>query len=245
MEPKTKVRIVGGANARRGTLATVTSEKGTGKNAGKIQIYIERSDKGYYWYHPDELEIIEKPPESPKIVSLQISQIRRDGGTQVRVKIERATVEEYAEDMKGDANFPPIIVFKDPDGNIWLSDGFHRIEAAELIGRKEIEAELRIGTLRDAILYSCGANAKHGLRRTNADKKSSVLILLNDPDWREWSNVSVALACGVSEGLVRRIKKESHFVQNEVRKYRTKHGTTSSMDTSKIGIGSEPNAAKF
>ena len=36
------------------------------------------------------------------------------------------------------------------------------------------------GGLRDAILFSVGANAAHGLRRTNADKRRTVLLLWED-----------------------------------------------------------------
>ena len=35
----------------------------------------------------------------------------------------------------------------------------------------EISAEMRDGTWRDAVLYSVGANAAHGLPRTNEDKR--------------------------------------------------------------------------
>ncbi|MGT2479599.1 hypothetical protein ACU4GR_13540 [Methylobacterium oryzae CBMB20] len=48
----------------------------------------------------------------------------------------------------------------------------HRRHAAGLhAGLGELPCEVRQGGLRDAILHSAGANAAHGLRRTNADKR--------------------------------------------------------------------------
>ncbi len=168
---------------------------------------------------------------------LSLSQLRRDGGTQPRANINHETVIEYAEDMKNGARFPAVTVFY--DGEIyWLADGFHRVEAAFGAGLTEIAAIVKQGTRRDAVLHSVGANAKHGLRRSNGDKRRAVMTLLEDSEWREWSNVALARSCQVSESFVRKIKKESHFAQNEVTTYTTKHGTTAQMNTANIGKGS-------
>lgn len=58
--------------------------------------------------------------------------------------------------------------------------GWHRVAGAEQAGLTEIEADVQPGTKRDALLYSAGANATHGLRRSNADKRRSVRLLLGD-----------------------------------------------------------------
>ncbi len=174
------------------------------------------------------------PIEKPFPESLPITLIRRDGGTQPRVAINQTTVEEYASDMKEGASFPPVLLFFDST-DYWLADGYHRVEAALSIGLNEIAAVVRQGTQRDAVLYSCGANATHGLRRTNADKRRAVLTLLQDGEWSQWTNVAIAKACGVAESFVRKLKKESHFAQCDVRTYFTKHGTIATMNTANIG----------
>jgi hypothetical protein len=51
-----------------------------------------------------------------------------------------------------------------------------------------IAADVRPGGQREAILHSVGANAKHGWRRSNEDKRKTVLTLLNDPEWAQWSD---------------------------------------------------------
>lgn len=56
--------------------------------------------------------------------------------------------------------------------------------------------------MRDAILFSVGVNSSHGLRRTNADKRRSVMRLLDDAEWSTWSDREIARRCGVSQPFV-------------------------------------------
>jgi hypothetical protein len=62
--------------------------------------------------------------------------------------------------------------------------------------------EIRQGSLRDAILFACGANAVHGLRRTNKDKRRAVRTLLKDPEWSQWTDVEIARRCAVDPKTV-------------------------------------------
>ncbi|SFI85528.1 hypothetical protein SAMN02799642_02923 [Methylobacterium brachiatum] len=71
-----------------------------------------------------------------------------------------------------------------------------------------LPCDVRQGGLRDAILHSAGANAAHGLRRSNADKRRAVLMLLQDEEWGQWNNSEIARRCAVDEGLVRRMRAE-------------------------------------
>jgi ParB-like chromosome segregation protein Spo0J len=82
--------------------------------------------------------------------------------------------------MRDGAQFPPLVVLHDGEA-YWLAEGFHRFNAAREAELETIACEVRSGSLRDAILHSAGANATHGLRRTNADKRRAVSILLEDP----------------------------------------------------------------
>lgn len=164
--------------------------------------------------------------------SLPVSQIRRDGGTQVRIAQNQFTIDEYAEKMVAGAIFPPVVVFFD-GSEYWLADGFHRINAAIQAGIDHINVDIKDGDKRDAILYAVGANSSHGLRRTNEDKRNAVLLLLNDPVWVKWSNYEIARACAVSESLVRSLRLERS--DKSERTYTTKHGTVARMNTERIG----------
>ena len=103
-----------------------------------------------------------------------------DPEVQSREKLDQEVIKEYAEAIVRGDQFPPIVVFSDGISS-WVADGFHRVEATKKAGLGVIKAEIRSGGKRDAVFYAIGANASHGLRRTNADKRRAVELLLKDP----------------------------------------------------------------
>ncbi len=113
-------------------------------------------------------------PAIPAGQMLDVDLIRTDGGTQMRVnQLDLLTVTDYAEAMKQGKIFPPVDVFFD-GSDYWLADGFQRHAGTKQAELEEINADVHHGTLRDAILFAVGANATHGLPRTNADKRRAV-----------------------------------------------------------------------
>lgn len=152
----------------------------------------------------------------------------QDGGAQMRVEMTENIVQEYAEAMVAGDVFPPIIVFFDGTDH-WLADGYHRTEAAKLLGRTEIDADVRQGTQRDAMLHGIGANAKHGLRRTQADKRKAVTALLADEEWSKWSDRKIAAAAGCDHKTVGKIRRDITGDFPSERVYRDRHGNTSKM----------------
>ncbi|MBI9017344.1 MAG: hypothetical protein JEZ07_08810 [Phycisphaerae bacterium] len=172
-----------------------------------------------------------------KIKKLNIEDIRIDGGTQPRVEIDGDVVAEYVELLENKVQLPSITVFYD-GVCYWLADGFHRYWANMKIGNGQIEAEVAQGTQRDAVLYSVGANASHGLRRTNQDKAKAVEILLKDDQWLQWSNYEIARRCGVSHVMVSKHRNSLLTVNSErpnARTFVNKNGKTTTMDTTNIG----------
>jgi len=138
--------------------------------------------------------------------------------------------------MKAGVQFPPVTVFFDGD-NYWCADGFHRVQAALRANIAKIDADVRQGTQRDAILFSCGANANHGLRRSNADKRRAVMKLLTDDEWGKWSSREIAKRCAVSHTFIDDLRASLATVasENYQRDYINKHGSTSTMQTGNIG----------
>ena len=49
-------------------------------------------------------------------------------------------------------------------------------------------------------------SATHGLRRTNADKRRAVRLILEDEEWSHWTSNQIANACHVSRGLVEAVR---------------------------------------
>jgi hypothetical protein len=178
------------------------------------------------------------------IEELSLTSLKINGGTQLREAISEETVSEYADALRDGAVFPPVVVVRD-GASLWLVDGFHRFHAHRRCGRETIAADVREGTLRDAVLHSLSANVEHGLRRTNADKRKAVLTMLTnklvatDDRGNPWSNREVARRCSVSLDLVNRVRDSlnesfSEPMQTD-RAYTTKHGTTAVMKTRNIG----------
>lgn len=177
-------------------------------------------------------------------MQIEITVIRTDGGTQPRATYHYGQVDAYAEDMEAGANFPPVIVFFDGD-DYWLADGFHRLLAARKVGRGEIDADVRQGTLRDAQWYSYSVNQAHGLRRSNDDKRRAVeAALRHEYASRYSSDREIADHCGVSNTFVSNIRHEIEATVNGLQsKSRTgRDGRT--INTSNIGRKKQPTAPK-
>lgn len=137
---------------------------------------------------------------------LDLDLIRIDGGTQARVELDQSIVAEYAEAYQAGAEFPAVTVFFDGTSR-WLADGFHRFFAAKKAGKQKILENIIPGTQRDAVLFSLKANATHGLRRTNADKRKAIATLIADSEWATWSDRKIADLCGVSVPLVGAVRR--------------------------------------
>jgi hypothetical protein len=128
-------------------------------------------------------------------------------GTQSRAALNTEVVDEYAEAMRCGAKFPPVKLFFD-GSDYWLADGFHRYFGSKAAEIDTINADIENGSKDDAILYSIGSNISHGLRRTNADKRHAVSMILNHAVWSGWSDRAIATEAGVSHVFVANLRKE-------------------------------------
>lgn len=144
---------------------------------------------------------------------MSLDLIRTDGGTQMRASIDQETYFDYRDKWLEGVEFDPVIVFYDGT-EYWLADGFHRFYGAREAKRSSIPSDVRKGTQRDAILFATGANATHGKRRTNADKRLSVETLLNDSEWCKWSDNKIAEQAFVSQQFVSNVRREVTTVVN-------------------------------
>ncbi|MCZ7683892.1 MAG: hypothetical protein M5U28_36055 [Sandaracinaceae bacterium] len=165
--------------------------------------------------------------------TITLDAIRTDGGTQPRADLDLALCEEYRAALEEGATFPPVVVFYDGVER-WIADGFHRLAAHRLAGRETIEAVVHQGTVRDAQLWSFGANDEHGKRRTNADKRRAVEAMLRDSEWAAWSDREIARRCKVTHPFVAKLRASLVTVTSE--RTVTRAGVTFTMDTSAIGM---------
>ncbi|MCG6966262.1 MAG: ParB/RepB/Spo0J family partition protein [Chromatiaceae bacterium] len=143
------------------------------------------------------------------LANIAIELLQADDSIQQRVNhTDQETVDRYAEAAAGGWPFPPIVVFRDPNGKHWLADGFHRVEVADQLGIDQVPAEIRLGSQRDAVLFAVGANDQHGLPRSNADKRRAVTTMLNDAEWSAWSDREIATQCQVSHPFVAKVREQ-------------------------------------
>jgi ParB-like nuclease domain len=140
-----------------------------------------------------------------KVAKLRLDSIRLDAGTQVRAHVDDATVAEYAEAMVRGDRFPPTVIFQ-INGEFIMVDGFHRFRAARRARLTHILAEVRQGSRKDALRFALGANHKHGLRRSNGDKRRAVEIAL--AEFGNQSDRLLGQLCGVSQTFVGNIRHQ-------------------------------------
>src|SRR5262245_6903242 len=179
---------------------------------------------------PDAAAAPTSPASTDGEEMVPVAAIVLDSDVQPRESISTSLIKEYAEAMEEGAKFPAVKLFRDKDGKLIAADGWHRIMAAKQAGQGSVLAEIRDGDKRDAILFSVGANATHGLRRTDADKRRAVLRLLHDPEWNGWSASVIAQHVGVSQPFVSGLRRQ---LEEETTEVRTSDGRT--MSTGNLG----------
>jgi len=132
---------------------------------------------------------------------LKLSDVRIDGGTQLRCQMYPDWVSTIVENMKNDANYPALSAVYDGE-NYWLWDGFHRYYALKQLGVKEFEVDFTLGTLDDARELALEANDKHGKPPTREDKIYRVQECRKWEKYKDATFNAIAKACNVSASFV-------------------------------------------
>ena len=174
-------------------------------------------------------------------MQLDLTKIRTDGGTQPRAQLDGVTVSEYADAMRRGDEFPPAKVMHDGE-NYWLYDGFHRVQAARQIGREETDVDVEQGTKEDAQWASLAANKRHGLRRSQADKRRAVKRALKHTHGAQASDRKIARHVGVAPKTVSKYREnlESTVEIPQSKKRTGADGRT--IETSSIGSSSRKSS---
>lgn len=131
---------------------------------------------------------------------LSIDAIVVDPTVQIRAANDPDTVQRYAEALDA---LPPVDVFL-VDGAYLLVDGFHRVEAAVLEGRTEIEAVVHRGSRQDAIEFAALANLAHGKPLDREERNAAIRRLAGLPG-DAWSHQRLAQRFGVSRPVISKL----------------------------------------
>ena len=139
------------------------------------------------------------PIPGPPAVRREINlvDIRLDTETQVRVKINDKIVGEYAERMLAGDKFPPAEVFFDGKG-YYVADGFHRLLAAKRAKLTSYPCNVRPGGPDRALWFGLGANTRHGLRLTGADKRHALEMALGKFPEKTQNQIAAQIGCAQS-----------------------------------------------
>lgn len=151
------------------------------------------------------------------LLRLRLDQVVKDPELQARVQADPATVARYRELYAMGVDMVAPVVFETSPSVYLVADGFQRLEAAEKEGRDALDFDARAGTREDAILYAAGANSRHGLPMTNADKLRAVTLLLRTEGGRTWTDRRIAEHCGVSAPFVGKVRRDLGLGGEDIR----------------------------
>lgn len=126
---------------------------------------------------------------------------------QIRTETDGDQIDNLRDALQAGAQLPPVDLYLSADGETaYIADGWHRYHAHREAKCKTIPAILHPGGKPAALKHALGANADHGLRRTNRDKRNAVKIALRE--FPKMSAREVAKTCAVTHPFVLKIQKE-------------------------------------
>jgi len=163
-----------------------------------------------------------------------IEQVLVDESIQIRAAVDPKTITLYRALIREHGNMDPIHLFRHGDSTYLVGDGFERIEAYRQEGKLEIPAKIHDGTASDILKYAILANCHHGARMTNADKRRSAKLAVEDERLGDLTDTAIAKMIGVSVSLVgevrrgetREVKKKKVAQRIDKREASTKGVTT-------------------
>lgn len=99
------------------------------------------------------------------------------------------------------AELPPIIVHR---RSMRVVDGVHRLRAAQLQGRREIDVQFFDGDDGDAFVLAVQANVTHGMPLSLAERKAAAARIV--ASHAHWSDRMIATIAGLSAATVARVR---------------------------------------
>ena len=127
---------------------------------------------------------------------LALSSIELDAAVNIRDQLDEETIQWYMEIFD---QLPPVVAYQ-WNGRLLLADGFHRYAAAERLGKREIEVEIREGTQEDAWVYAAIANFRHGRNLSLLERDRAIeRVATFRPDWTQ---VRIAEEFGIAPDTV-------------------------------------------
>ena len=156
-------------------------------------------------------------------IELPLETLRRDGETQSRASLSCQVISDYTQLMSEGLEFPPVRACFD-GSSYWLTDGFHRVTAAERLGHPKIRVDVFHGSINDARWDSYHVNAQHGLRRTPEDLMLVAKRAVLHERSAHLSNRELARHLQVSEKTIRRVRQTVSAAHAADKRIATRNG---------------------
>jgi len=171
----------------------------------------------------------------PIVKTLARAEIVVSWALNIRAGLDQPTVLVYKDcyDL-----LPPVDVYL-VDGQYYLTDGFHRMAAADLLERASIVARVFTGTMAEAQEAALLANLNHGLHLTAEERKQAARrLLILHPTWAN-NRLSRALRGSPTAPTIAALRREleaageievQEFLEGDDGKARPQHYVTSPPD---------------
>jgi len=145
-----------------------------------------------------------------KTSAVNVDKIILDERCQTRPALSQEAVNDYADIYREEEVSLPALEVVDVDGKLVLIDGFHRLAGARQADhgfvRVTVVEECDLGR---ALWLASAVNQEHvGVRRSNLDKRQSVMLALKSQIGFEQSTRVLAEHVGVSHMTVSRVRAE-------------------------------------
>lgn len=152
-------------------------------------------------------------------MKVKIEKIIVDMGFNLRGELDKQLISEYQETLDV---MPPVTIYDTERGYI-LVDGFHRLAAAKQKELDEINADIKQGSVQDALAFACIANLKHGKQLTSQERQNAI---------RQYIKLNV----GKSNRL---IAEDVGCDEKTIRIYRSRMEDDGEIETQKKRVGKD------
>jgi hypothetical protein len=173
---------------------------------------------------------------------IKLSKIDLEHSPNVRAELNDEAIEEYTQGYRLKEKFPECVLFDASPGPLLLADGRHRYHSMLKAGINERTFLVYKGSYEMCLKFALQANLDHGLRRTNADKRTSVLLAIQN--FPKMSNNVIAEIAAVGDDLVREVRTcmESTGKVNPTEKRTGKDGREYKADYRKTIVAGGENS---
>ena len=136
--------------------------------------------------------------EKPNLMWLALTAILVDLEVQSRVAMDMEHCRFLSGELAISGELKPILVFFDGD-KYWLANGFHRYHVYKKAGRSQIRCIVRPGGKAEAIVESARNNDGASKEKKSEDRKKSIRMLLQIPEWRNKTAKEIGDYVGLSK----------------------------------------------